>query len=293
MAIRVCPLCQAEFLEYKTTCTHCGVALLDPDAEVDPRYLAEDEQVVYDLSAWPLDARSDAAELLAESGIPHAWMGTEVLLPLMHEDSADQLFEQIEAQHGIASDDGEDDDAESEDAVEAEGDAAESATSAGDVRGETEYDLAGWTTHRRMELVEELVAAGVPHRWEGELLVVSTSLEDKVDDLLDEFDDGVGDDSDLDEADETDDMLDPAEVLSGLFLAAERLRKGKVDVDTYGGLLTSLESAEPERAPYGIDGRLWATAVELADSLADAVAEEADEVEALGTQLHDLLRPYV
>ena len=73
MSIRVCPLCQAEFLEYKNTCTHCGVALVDPSEDVDIRLLEDDEQVVYDLSGWPIDAQTDTSMLLAESGLPHLW----------------------------------------------------------------------------------------------------------------------------------------------------------------------------------------------------------------------------
>ena len=170
MSIRVCPLCQAEFLDYKTACAHCGVALVDPTDDVDFRLLEDDEQVEYDLSGWPIDARTDTAELFAESGLPHAWNGTDLVVPEVHEESADRLLERIEERYGLASDGG-----------------SESAGSAGD-SGETEFDLEDWDTNRRKELVEHLVDAAIPHRWEGDLLVVPTDAESRTEAILDEMD---------------------------------------------------------------------------------------------------------
>ncbi len=280
MTIRVCPLCQAEFLEFKTVCSHCGVALIDPDADTDPRYLDGDDQVVYDLSEWPLDAQSDAAQILAESGIPHVWQGTDVLMPLIHESAADRLLEGVEKAHGL-------EDGGTSEITDADGPAV------ADASGETEYDLSAWPTPQRMELVEKLVELSVPHRWEGDLLIVSTNLEDTVDDVLDEMEGGnvatLGDEVEIAEEDD----LDPAAVLTGLFLASERMRKNKVDVDIYGGLLESLEMSDPERPPYGFDPKIWEKALELGEDLADAVAADTDEVDQLADELFQLLRPFV
>jgi len=277
MAIRVCPLCQAEFLEIRELCTHCNVALIDLDDDTDPRALSPDEQVVYDLAQWPLDAVSDAAQVLAESGIPHVWDGSEVILPLIHEAAADRLFEEVEERFGLDSAD--------EDVTSPNGEVPQ---------GETEYDMAAWPAHRRMELVSRLVELGVPHRWEGDLLVVATSLESAVDGLLDDIDDvDEDDDADEDEDDDEAEMVDPAEVLSGLFLAAERLRRKRADVDTYGGLLACLEVSSEAHPPYGVDGRVWGKALEVGERLADAVADDAEDTEQIADELHTLLRPYV
>ena len=280
MAIRVCPLCQAEFLEFKTVCSHCNVALLDPDDDIDPRALDEDEQVVYDLSQWPIDAQGDAAQMLAESGIPHAWDSTDVIIPLVHEEATDRLLERVEREYGLS--DG--------DTIVTGG-----ADDTLDPTSETEYDLGGWESSRRMELVEKLVFLKVPHRWEDSLLLVPTSLEDTVDDVLDEMEGLSGRmlDSDADGEGTSGDAVDPVEILSSLFLAGERMRKGKVDVDTYSDLLSALEAADPERPPYGFDPRIWEKAVELGEDLADAVAEETDELEQFADELYQLLRPLV
>jgi hypothetical protein len=275
MAIRVCPLCQAEFLEFKTVCSHCNVALLDPEADVDPRSLDADDQVVYELGGWPLDAQGDAAQALAESGIPHIWDGTDVVMPLTHEAAADVLLERIEREYGLhADDENADDDDEP-----------------GDGSGETEYDVTAWPTPRRIELVEKLVELSVPHRWEGDLLLVPTHLEDTVDDVLDEMEGGSLANLN-DEVDEGDGM-EPAEALSTLFLAGERMRKGKVDVDVYGSLLAVLEGSDEEVPPYGFEPKIWEKALELGEDLADAVAEDTDEIEQLADELYHLLRPYV
>jgi len=288
MTIRVCPLCQAEFLEFKTVCSHCGVALLDPDADTDPRYLDSDDQVVYDLAEWPLDAQSEAAQVLAESGIPHVWQGTDVLMPLVHESAADQLLERVERAHGLEAG-GSSEVNDGDDPVDAPS------------RAETEYDLSAWPTPQRIELVEKLVELSVPHRWEADLLLVSTNLEDIVDDVLDEMEGGsvatlgggdgggAGDGGEVAE----DDDLDPAAALTGLFLASERMRKNKVDVDIYGGLLESLDMSDPERPPYGFDPKIWERALELGEDLADAVAADTDEVDQLADELFQLLRPFV
>jgi len=281
MAIRVCPLCQAEFLEFKTVCSHCDVALLDPDDDVDPRQLGEDEQVIYELGGWPIDAQGDAAQLMAESGVPHAWMGTDVVIPALHERAIDRLLERVEKDYGLDSESDDDDGVVGGDE--------------GDLSGETEYDLGTWEASRRMELVEKLVFLKVPHRWEEALLLVPTTLEDTVDDVLDEVEGlaGVVLDSDMDGDGESGEPFDSAEILSALFLAGERMRKGKVDVDRYGALLDALEVSDPEHPPFGFEPAVWEKALELGEDLADAVAEETDELEQVADELYRLLRPFI
>jgi len=46
------------------------------------------------------------------------------------------------------------------------------------------YDLAGWTFEQRAELSETLAEGDVPHRWDGEELVVPESIEAEVDALF-------------------------------------------------------------------------------------------------------------
>lgn len=279
MAIRVCPLCQAEFLEFKNTCTHCGVALLDPSEDVDIRLLEDDEQVVYDLSAWPIDAQTDTSMLFAESGLPHLWDGTDLIVPAAHEASADKLLERIEDQHGLV--DAEEREMLAEEAAEQAG-----ATDTEDGAGLTEYDLSDWPTSQRMELVERLVELGIQHHWEDECLVVPTARDEEVDGILDEMD-PEGGDGELNLA------MEPREVASVLFLAAERMRKGKVDANRFRELTEALDAAEPSRAPFGVEPHVWVQILELGEDLADAVADDTDDIESIAGNLYDLLRPLI
>lgn len=283
MAIRVCPLCQAEFLEYKNTCTHCGVALVDPSEDVDIRLLEDDEQVIYDLSAWPLDAQTETSMIFAESGLPHLWDGTDLIVPSVHEDAADTLLERIEDQFGLV------DAEEREMLAEREAEDADEESAGDSSGGETEYDLEGWAAARRMELVERLVELGIAHHWEDECLVVPTAREDEVDALLDEMD-GI-EPGPASSAPST--QIDPAAIASVLFLTAERMRKGKVDSTKYAELLDALDAAEPAQPPFGVDPNVWMQALELGEDLADAVADDTDEIEEIASNLYTVLRPLI
>ena len=58
-------------------------------ADTDPLDLPEEDQLVYDLSDWPLDVHADVAAALAEAGIAHSWLGTDLVVHERHEDRAD------------------------------------------------------------------------------------------------------------------------------------------------------------------------------------------------------------
>src|SRR3954447_2762860 len=54
-------------------------AMTDSADPPNPLDLPEEEQVVYELGGWSLDLQAEAAEVLAESQIPHAWDGTDLV----------------------------------------------------------------------------------------------------------------------------------------------------------------------------------------------------------------------
>ena len=280
MSIRVCPLCSAEYLDFKESCNHCGVALVEPGEDIDIRLLDEDEQVVYDLSAWPIDAQTETAIAFAESGLPHLWDGTDLIIPEVHEESADRMLERIEDQFDLVEE--EEREMLAEEDAESAGPGSVGETSGGD----TEFPLDGWDSSRRMELVERLVELSVPHHWEGELLVVPTDRDEDVEAILDEMDG-------IEPRSEPSSHIDPAEIASVLFLTAERMRKGKVDATKYAELLEALDAAEPAQPPFGVDPNLWMQMLELGEDLADAVADDTDAVEEIAANLYALLRPLI
>ncbi len=280
MSTRVCPLCSAEYLDFKESCNHCGVALVEPGEDIDIRLLDEDEQVVYDLSAWPIDAQTETAIAFAESGLPHLWDGTDLIIPEVHEESADRMLERIEDQFDLVEE--EEREMLAEEDAESAGPGSVGETSGGD----TEFPLDGWDSSRRMELVERLVELSVPHHWEGELLVVPTDRDEDVEAILDEMDG-------IEPRSEPSSHIDPAEIASVLFLTAERMRKGKVDATKYAELLEALDAAEPAQPPFGVDPNLWMQMLELGEDLADAVADDTDAVEEIAANLYALLRPLI
>jgi hypothetical protein len=99
----LCPACRTEYPSWTSTCPACGVALVNAGDPNDPLRLPEELQVVYELQSWPVELQALAAETMAESEIPHGWVGTELVVHVEHEAAADAVLEAIEAEHGPIS----------------------------------------------------------------------------------------------------------------------------------------------------------------------------------------------
>lgn len=241
----------------------------DPDAT----------RVYYDLSMWTFDQQAELTAAMADAEIPHAWEGTELMVPEESEADADALIAEIEERLGITD--------------EPAPDAPVAITLADDVPT-TEYDLADWSPVEHGAVSHALTEAGIAFRWDEAVLLVATEDEAVVDELLDDVESG-----------EFVDVLTPAagsdeassEVLTLMFLAAERLRKEPLDPDGIEHLLKALDTADPEVPPFGVTPKLWQESYTVADELADAIAgdENPDEEAAMAAaeRLHELLRPHV
>jgi predicted nucleic acid-binding Zn-ribbon protein len=299
MANRLCPLCGAEYLDWATECSECGVHLVDLDDDGDPRDLPDEEQVIYELGGWTLDQRTAVAEAMAEAHIPHAWDDDELVVSLLHESAVDRLLEPIElldpdvvaADEAIAA--GErrrewlDDDLEVDDGAPVDGAALTS---------ETEYDLSAWTVDQRADLLARLDEAGVAHREEDQLLLVATRDEARVDDLLDELEEAIPEPEPEADGEEVPGDETPFPVLESMFLAADRLEHDPESTDGIRDLRVALEGADDRRPPYGVDIMLWQRALSLGDDLAGAIADEErddDAAREIASDLRHLLRPYV
>ncbi len=68
-------------------------------------------------------------------------------------------------------------------------------------------------------------------------------------------------------------------MLSTLFLAADRLKGNPLDPEGIADLADALEEADPDVPPYGIVPGLWRDAIDLANRLADSLAEPDDRSE--------------
>jgi hypothetical protein len=248
----------------------------DPDAA----------NVYYDLSAWTPDQEAELIEVLVDSGVPHGWSERELVVPEAHEEAVDTIFAEVEERLGIG---GVTDDVPV--SMELDADAPT-----------TEYELEGWPVTDRTLLTEALVHVRIPHRWEGDTLLVPTAAEEVVDDLLDDIEGGevtiVDDGNGLDPTDdigggETPEGYD--DLLGMLFLAGDRLARDPLDADGLDALAKALDVIDAERPPYGIGRAEWTDVADLADRLGDALAgqESPDMVVAieLAEELRDTTRP--
>ena len=251
----------------------------DPDAT----------RVYYDLTAWSFDQQAELASAMAEADIPHAWEGTELMVPDESELAADVVIAEVEERLGI-----QDAGIQDEDAPLGTGAAP---VELADGVPATEFDLADWSPAEHEAVSHALADAGIAFRWDAGLLLVGTDDEAVVDTLLDEIESGEY--ADVLAASTRDDAVDEAsaEVLTTFFLAAERLRREPLDADGIEHLMRALDEADTDVPPFGVTPRMWTQIVELADRLADALAadEQPDEEAAMAAaeQLHELLRPNV
>ena len=243
----------------------------DPVNPTNPLDLPEEEQVVYELGGWSFDMQAEAAEVLAESQIPHGWDGTDLVVHVDWEQMVDELLDAVE--RGATGTVEEDDD-------------------------ELVYELDEWPAEDREALTAKLDEAGVTHRWEGDAtLVVAPGDEAVVEAILDgvEYPDAIA-------GAEVDDEATAAaeaasfEVLSSLFLAADRLKGNPLDPEGIADLSDALEDADADVPPFGIVPGLWRDAVERGNRLADTLADNDDrspEVAEQAAELQALLRPFV
>lgn len=236
-----------------------------------------DESIVkvhYDLSAWNYELHADLSEALAVAGVPHAWDGTELVVPESVEEAADAIFERLEEEIGPFPVGLTDDDAS------------------------VEYGLDEWSSGDRKTLTEAMVEAQIPHRWEGTTVLVAADAEESVDDLLDAIESG-----DLMSADADGTGYARDGVLGELFVAANKLAKNEFDAKSRNTLLELAEETDADTPPYAFAPATWKQVQLKLDGIVAAIGVEAtgakpsddddSAVEIGAKQLAALLRPFV
>jgi hypothetical protein len=266
VSTRYCPDCGAEYVATVTMCVDCLVPLLD-DVEAEQRRgeIAEDaaEQTAYELAEWDPDNRVLLARLLDSEGIPHAWEATDLVIRQSDEARVEALMDEIEA----PADEGE----------------------------QVVYELSDWAPDLKATLVGRLDEAMVRYGWdENGDLVVEEADEDVVEALLDEleFPDALPAD---DEGGGNDDGPSAADVMSDLFVAADRLKNDPRDHEGVLGAFDGAQAAAALSTPYGFSDESWRAVVSRAGALRDALEGDVDDltIEELATELRALLRQYV
>jgi len=244
----------------------------DSRDDTDPLDLTEDEQLVYDLSSWPTSVHAEVVEALADGGIGHAWLGTDLVIHERHEDRADLLLSEIEKRHGLPGDEDGEDGAPREPG------------------SEIEYDLSDWAAPARALLTAQLIEADVAFRWEGGLLVTAAGAEERVDAVLDGVEDTIAAEG-LPEGEG-----DPGEsAFSALFVAVDDLASHPNDRDAILRLNALFERTEPGPVPFGVHPAAWERILDQVSDLLDLSLEsdEAGEVRAEAIEVREVLRPLV
>jgi hypothetical protein len=224
--------------------------------------------VVYELNEWSRESREMVQQLLEAEDVAYVWESTNLVIPAPFEERADAVIEQVEATALPPLDP----DAE-----------------------KVLYDLREWTDDEVARLVDALADADIGYDFdiEGNLVVVADD-EQRVEDLFDTLE-TADDDEDVDD----DDALEkrPAsDVLSELFVAADRLSHHARDHEGVLGFVKAAGDLDNLRLPFGFEPPVWTRIVEDTDRLRAALEGDEvgdDEIEEQAAEYRTLLRQYV
>ena len=231
----------------------------DDDLEDAP---PDQVDVSYELDDWSTDSRELLDRLLTTNDVTHAWQGGTLSVGGEDEAVVDDLIAEVEATllPGL--------DAEAEKVV---------------------YEVAEWSPEDRADLTDALVEEGVRYVFDemGDLVVEAID-EDRVDAIMEDLTDGE------DEAEE--DAPVATDVLSELFVAADKLRKSPHDGKAISRAIEESTAVIKMPPPYGFERRTWAQIGLRAGALRNLLEDEGaddDAVVEAAEELRDLLHPMV
>ena len=255
------------------------------------------EWLAYEFHAWSLESRVMLQQLLTVDQVVHSWQGTTLMVHESLEAAVDSLVDEVE---------------ETERAKEA------IARPIGPEDPLTAFELAEWPEALRVELMERLVQARVPHILDTEGDADPDAEGDP--DAADPDAEGAPDAADPDaeraevcdllvrEADEErvelviDDLLareeeaefeemDGLEVnglLSDLFVACDRLRRDPRDVEGVRGVVAYARRVAAVRTPFGFSAANWRSLRNAAGDLLALVEGEDSDEDDLREQAHQM-----
>jgi hypothetical protein len=162
-----------------------------------------------------------------------------------------------------------------------------------DAGEEIVFELSDWTEDDRQALHQKLTTGNIPHSWEEGDLVVDEADADVAEQAIEavEYPDelaigGDGDDEDDDGA--------GYELMSTLFVAADRLQHDPDDPVVGGEFEEASDAVVAGKAPYGVAPELWKQVQELAHNVCEELDEAEPEVIARdAATLRQLLSRYV
>lgn len=231
-----------------------------------PLDAAEPDDVLIDLATWGSAARAALDERLHLLEAPHAWEGSELVVPEPSAAWIERIIEQVEDERTLELDE----------------------------EGEhIAYDLAEWDDHHRRALEARLRDDLIPFSIVDDELVVLEIDEQRVDDAVDAV---------L----EPDSAPTPAEggearteIMGELFVAADELVHDPSSPGARKAIADGAREAATHTPPYGMDRAWWKELGDRLDAFSRLVgggisAEHEDAaVTQAATALRDHLRPYV
>jgi hypothetical protein len=283
-----CVLCGSEYNGAVLECLDCNVPLVDRrPLHVDDVVGEGEEQLVYDFEDIVTMQRLKVDEVFWENGIPHAWEGANLIVRPEDEERADQLLEDTDEGEFLDRD------------VE-----------------QISYELDEWDDTHRERLVNALEGARIEHAWDsnGELVVLADD-EDRVDAIIEvleeewdaadltaadieaaaEEDEAAEESDDDDGAAEETEELSAGELLSDVFVAADRLMHDVSDSEGILGYVNAAESVERLPLPFGFSPAVWKDMQARILELRESIEEDLDDDVILeqATAVRNQLRAYV
>ena len=226
-------------------------------------------QPTRDLAGWASESRELLAALLSGRGIEHVWQGTTLVTRSVDEDALNRLVAEVE-------------------------------TAATPMWDEDEprvvYEVGGWPVGAQSTVASQLAEQNINHAWDdnGDL-IVAESDEAAVEAIFDTID--LPETSDGDDDAERYDGPEAMEVMSQLFVAADRLRKNALDPDGVLAAVEWSEHAEQVPLPFGLTPTVWKDIVGQAVALRQAIEDDDedgdDQIQELADALRGQLRQYV
>lgn len=193
--------------------------------------------IEYDCTPWAQQTRGVLRSLLDDDGIPHAWEGTVLVVPAAFEERVDELVEAARAT---------------------------SRSSLGGALPTVAYEVSGWSAASQNALVDDLVAAHIPHEWdsEGDLVVHEEDTE-----AVEELIDALGEPDGADEID----GITLNERLSELFVMADRLARDGEDTKGRKGVASAYGELATAAVPFGVEPAMWLRLHRAADELLESI----------------------
>lgn len=257
-----CFQCRIDYDDEVDTCVDC-TAPTSGRPPLAPHEVGgeTDEQLAYELNAWPVQARARLDDDLWAQNLVHAWMSGSLIVLAADEDVVDAVIETVDDELMPTFEPG---------------------------AALVDYALDDYPDEARERVLHFVELAGVAHKVEGDTLVVQERDEDEVDELFDRlateeperltFGPGI-------------EGVDPLTVVQDVFVAADKLRRNPSDARARRAFLDAADQAVQIPLPWGYDARFWRGVLDRCDQLNDAVGDDdRDEVVDHARALRDALR---